>query len=66
MLVLLAYTTHFNLDIHQMDVQTTFLNGELKEKIFMELLQGLQVLENSNFVCKLNKSLYGLKQSSCI
>jgi ATP-binding cassette subfamily B (MDR/TAP) protein 1 len=48
-----------------MDVQTIFLNGELKEKIFMELPQGLQVLENSNFVCKLNKSLYGLKQSSC-
>jgi hypothetical protein len=44
MQILLDYTTHLNLDIHQMDVQTTFSNGELKEKIFMELLQGLQVL----------------------
>jgi len=65
MWVFLVYMTNHNLDIHQMDVQTTFLNGELKEKIFMELPQRLQVLENSNFVCKLNKSLHGLKQSSC-
>jgi ATP-binding cassette subfamily B (MDR/TAP) protein 1 len=64
MRVFLAYMTHLNLDIHQMDVQTTFLNAEFKEKIFMELPPGPQVIENSNFVCKLNKSLYGLKQSS--
>jgi hypothetical protein len=44
MWVFLAYMTHFNLDIHQMDVQSTFLNGELKEKYLWNYFKGYKCL----------------------
>ena len=50
--------------IHQMDVVTAFLNGHLKEEIFMEQPPGYVKAGKENLVCKLKKSLYGLKQSS--
>lgn len=63
--VLLALATHRDLDMLQFDVRTSFLHGELKETIYMEAPEGLEQFKNqSNTVCKLNKSLYGLKQSS--
>lgn len=42
-----------------MDVKTVFLNGELKEDIYMRVPKG-----SRNMICKLNKSIYGLKQSA--
>jgi len=51
-----------NMEIHQMDVKTTFLNGDLEEKIYMEQPEGF-IQEGEHLVCKLHKSLYGLKQS---
>jgi len=50
------------LDIHQINVKTTFLNGELEKEIYMEQLDGFVVNGQENKVCKLIKSLYGLKQ----
>ncbi|GKA80299.1 zinc finger, CCHC-type containing protein [Tanacetum coccineum] len=44
-----------------MDVKTTFLNGELDEKVYMNQPQGFIILGNENKVCKLIKSLYRLK-----
>ena len=45
-----------------MDVKTTFLNGDLEEKIYMEQPKGFIVLGQEKKVYKLVKSLYGLKQ----
>ncbi|GKC45103.1 zinc finger, CCHC-type containing protein, partial [Tanacetum coccineum] len=52
-----------NLIIHQMDVKTTFLNGELYREVHMNQPQGFIMHDNKNKVCKLIKSLYGLKQA---
>jgi hypothetical protein len=46
-----------------MDIKTTFLNGELEEKIYMTQLDGFIVKGQEDKVCKLVKSLYGLKQA---
>eukprot|EP00253_Pinus_taeda_P020312 PITA_20312 len=49
--------------VHQMDVKTTFLNGDLKENVFMSQLEGFAMKRHEHKVCKLVKSLYGLKQA---
>ena len=49
--------------IHQMDVVTAFLNGRLKEEIYMQQPPGYAEQGKEHLVCKPKKSLYGLKQS---
>ncbi len=60
---ILAVTAHHDLELQQMDVVTAFLNGDLEEDIYMAIPEGLKTNATSNKVCKLLKSLYGLKQS---
>ena len=61
--MLIAIASLNNMEIHQMDVKTAFLNGELDEEIYMEQPEGFVVQGQENKVCKLVKSLYGLKQA---
>ena len=61
--VLIALASIHKLSIHQMDVKTPFLNGDLEEEIYMLQPKGCIILGQENKVCKLNKSLYGLKQA---
>ena len=49
-----------DLELHQMDVSTVFLNGDLQEEIYMKQPEGYVKQGQENLVCKLNKSLYGL------
>ena len=52
-----------DLHLQQMDVKTIFLHGDLDEKIYMQQPQGFEVQGKEKMVCKLQKSLYGLKQA---
>ena len=61
---LIALAAKKKLHLHQLDVTAAFLNGELKEEIYMKQLDGFAVKGNEHLVCKLKKSIYGLKQSS--
>lgn len=50
--------------VFKFDVKTAFLHGLLDENVFMYLPEGIKCAENADKICKLNKSLYGLKQAS--
>jgi hypothetical protein len=58
-LLILSLVAHFGWKIHQMDVRSVFLHGDLSEEICMEQQTGF--VTNSNLVCRLKKLLYGLK-----
>ena len=60
---ILALSAKFDLKLHQVDVTTAFLNGSLKEEVFMRQPEGFECPGSENLVCKLKKSIYGLKQS---
>ena len=67
--IILALVAHFDLELHQMDVKTAFLNGSLEEKVYMDQLEGFSIQGKEHMVCKLNKSMilkrtiYGLKKA---
>jgi hypothetical protein len=52
-----------DLHLEQLDVKTTFLHGDLEEEIYMQQSQGYEFKGKENLVCRLKKSLYGLKQA---
>ena len=60
--VLISLAASHGLLIHQMDVKTAFLNGELVEEIYMDQPDGFVAKGQEGKVCKLLKSLYGLKK----
>ena len=59
--MLIAIAVLHNLDIHQMDVKTASFNGELNEEVYIKQLERFIVKGQEHKVCKLVKSLYGLK-----
>jgi hypothetical protein len=60
--ILLAYATYHGFKLYQMDVKSAFLNGSIKEKVYVEQPPGFKDTEYPNHVYKLSKALYGLKQ----
>ena len=60
----MALVAHFDLELHQMDVKTAFLNGDLSEEVYMLQLGGFKENGKDNMVCRLKRSIYGLKQAS--
>jgi hypothetical protein len=61
--VLLSLASSHGLLVHQMDVKTAFLNGELDEEIYMEQPDGFVRENQERKVCKLLKSSYGLQKA---
>ncbi|CAA7054571.1 unnamed protein product [Microthlaspi erraticum] len=62
--IVLALVAQYDLELHQMDVKTAFLNGDLEEEVYMDQPEGFVVAGKEHMVCKLRKSIYGLKQAS--
>jgi len=52
---------HYDLELHQMDVKTVFLKGDLEMNVYMGQPMGFSVEEKEHMVCKLKKSIYCLK-----
>ena len=63
-MILLSIAAHMDYEIWQMDVKTTFLNESLDETIYTVQLEGFIAKGQEKKVCKMQKSIYGLKQAS--
>jgi hypothetical protein len=61
--ILLAYATHYDFKLYQMDMKSAFLNGPIKEEVYVDQPLGFEDQEYPNHVYKLHKALYGLKQA---
>ncbi|GJR90890.1 retrovirus-related pol polyprotein from transposon TNT 1-94 [Tanacetum coccineum] len=61
--IFLAFAAHMNMVIYQMDVKIAFLNGNLREEVYVSQSDGFADPDKPNYVYKLKKALYGLKQA---
>ena len=61
--IMIALATQHNWKIHQLDVKYAFLNGDLKEEVYLDQPEGFIKKGHEHLVCKLNKALYGLKHA---
>ena len=64
--MLVALATQHDLELHHLDVQTTFLHGDLDEELYLQQPQLFEDQSHPTHVCRLRKSIYGLKQSPCM
>jgi hypothetical protein len=60
---IIALTISMGWEPHQIDVKTTFLNGEIEDEFYIEQLEGFVIHDDKSHVCRLKKSMYGLKQA---
>jgi hypothetical protein len=56
--IFLACAFHKRFKVYQMDVKSSFLNGDLNEEVYMEQPEGFKLSDNLDLVCKLKKVLY--------
>jgi hypothetical protein len=61
--VLLSLAANLDWPLHQFDVKNAFLHGDLEEEVYMDLPPGYTATSGDEVVCKLQRALYGLKQS---
>jgi hypothetical protein len=61
--IIMVVAARLDLELHQLNIKTAFLNRDLKEEIYMDQPDGFQIKGQEGKVCRLKKSLYGLKQS---
>ena len=61
--VLLSLAVNLDWPLQQLDIKNAFMNGDLEEEVYMTLPPGFNKKGEKNLVCRLKKSLYGLKQS---
>jgi hypothetical protein len=59
----LEFACFKNFKTYQMDVKSSFLNGALEEEVYLEQPEGFKLTKNQDYVCKLKKALYALKQA---
>ena len=59
----MALVAHYDLELHQMNVKTTFLNGNLDEDVYMAQPKGFLAEGKEHLMCKLMKSIYELEQA---
>jgi Reverse transcriptase (RNA-dependent DNA polymerase) len=62
--IIMTLVAHFDLELHQMDVKTVFLNGDIDEYIYMSQPPNYESDDSKQMVCKLKKFIYGFKQAS--
>jgi hypothetical protein len=62
-IMFLAYAGYKNFKVYHMDVKSSFLNGDLEEYVYMEQPEEFSLTDNPDYVCKLKKTLYGLKKA---
>ena len=62
--IIMVVAARLDLELHQLNVKTAFLNGDLKKELYMDQPDGFQIKGQEGKVCRLKKSLYGLKQFS--
>jgi hypothetical protein len=62
--IIMSLVAHYDLELHQMDVKTIFLNGDVYENVYMTQHKGFVIEGKENLGCHLTKSIYGLKHAS--